>query len=64
MGWGTGDLERVEDAKVKVGFARRSFYELRSKIKTIVHTEKREVMETLCDEIYERLDRIEFHLKR
>lgn len=64
MGWGEGDLDRVADCKVKTAMARSAFYSLMSKLKTIKHDEKRNVMMKLAEEIYEKLNSIEFHLKR
>lgn len=64
MGWGTGDQLTVEDAKIQVSFARQQFYKLKKVVEQINHQEKREAMVKLCDEAYEKLDRIDFHLNR
>lgn len=64
MGWGTGDEERVQAAQVQTSLARQQFYKLKTVLDKINHAEKRDNMLRICDEIYERLDRLDYHLHR
>lgn len=61
------DKEAIEEAQLAVALARRALYKLNSAVSRLTHDEKRTALQKLImdpDDMYSRMDKIDFQLKR
>lgn len=64
MGWGLGDEERREAAKLKLSATKAAAYNLHALLQTINHDDKRQQLLRTADNIDRELDEIERQLYR
>ena len=64
MGWGAGDEQKRDLAKIKLSLAKAKYYELLQVVKELTHDEKRNALLAELDKIDDSFTRIESHLYR